>query len=170
MDIGAGFAMELGRVSRRWRTRLDERLKHTGLTRRAGSCCCSCRKQAPCHSANWRTGSASRGRHSCGCWTSSRARGLSSAARRRRPPGKADPSHRSRDAGPRRDQPHLDPIAAGTSRRHSGRRTDQDNAGPQGHRRPTGENVSWTRWLNFGRTRMPALRKSAMTRRPHRAR
>lgn len=32
MDIGAGFAMELGRVSRRWRTRLDERLKHTGLT------------------------------------------------------------------------------------------------------------------------------------------
>lgn len=32
MDIGTQFAVELGRVSRRWRTRLDERLKHTGLT------------------------------------------------------------------------------------------------------------------------------------------
>lgn len=32
MDIGAEFAVELGRVSRRWRTRLDERLKHTDLT------------------------------------------------------------------------------------------------------------------------------------------
>jgi MarR family transcriptional regulator for hemolysin len=32
MDIGAEFAIELGRVSRRWRTQLDERLKHTGLT------------------------------------------------------------------------------------------------------------------------------------------
>jgi len=31
MDVGAEFALELGRVSRRWRTRLDERLKHTGL-------------------------------------------------------------------------------------------------------------------------------------------
>jgi len=32
MDVGAGFAIELGRVSRRWRTRLDERLKHMELT------------------------------------------------------------------------------------------------------------------------------------------
>lgn len=32
MSIGAEFAMELGRVSRRWRVRLDDRLKHTGLT------------------------------------------------------------------------------------------------------------------------------------------
>lgn len=32
MDIGAEFAIELGRVSRRWRTRLDERLKHMDLT------------------------------------------------------------------------------------------------------------------------------------------
>ena len=32
MDVGAEFAVELGRVSRRWRVRLDERLKHTGLT------------------------------------------------------------------------------------------------------------------------------------------
>ncbi|TKT74399.1 MarR family transcriptional regulator [Aquamicrobium sp. LC103] len=32
MDIGTEFAVELSRVSRRWRTRLDERLKHTGLT------------------------------------------------------------------------------------------------------------------------------------------
>ncbi|MBU2146996.1 MAG: MarR family transcriptional regulator [Alphaproteobacteria bacterium] len=31
MDVGAEFALELGRVSRRWRTRLDERLKHMGL-------------------------------------------------------------------------------------------------------------------------------------------
>ncbi|MCO6389412.1 MarR family winged helix-turn-helix transcriptional regulator [Aliihoeflea sp. 40Bstr573] len=31
MSIGNGFAMELGRVSRRWRTRLDERLRNTGL-------------------------------------------------------------------------------------------------------------------------------------------
>lgn len=31
MDMGAEFAIELGRVSRRWRTRLNERLKHTGL-------------------------------------------------------------------------------------------------------------------------------------------
>lgn len=31
MDVGAQFAIELGRVSRRWRTRLDERLKHMGL-------------------------------------------------------------------------------------------------------------------------------------------
>ena len=32
MDLGEAFALELGRVSRRWRTRLDERLKVTGLT------------------------------------------------------------------------------------------------------------------------------------------
>jgi MarR family transcriptional regulator for hemolysin len=32
MDVGAEFAVELGRVSRRWRARLDKRLKHTGLT------------------------------------------------------------------------------------------------------------------------------------------
>jgi MarR family transcriptional regulator for hemolysin len=32
MDVGAEFAIELGRVSRRWRTRLDERLKHMDLT------------------------------------------------------------------------------------------------------------------------------------------
>lgn len=31
MDVGAEFAVELGRVSRRWRARLDERLKHMGL-------------------------------------------------------------------------------------------------------------------------------------------
>lgn len=31
MDVSAEFAFELGRVSRRWRTRLNERLKHTGL-------------------------------------------------------------------------------------------------------------------------------------------
>ena len=33
MDIGEEFAMELGRVSRRWRARLDERLKETGALR-----------------------------------------------------------------------------------------------------------------------------------------
>ena len=32
MDAREAFALELGRVSRRWRTRLDERLKVTGLT------------------------------------------------------------------------------------------------------------------------------------------
>lgn len=32
MDTGAEFAVELGRLSRRWRTRLDERLRQTGLT------------------------------------------------------------------------------------------------------------------------------------------
>lgn len=31
MDAGAEFALELGRVSRWWRTRLNERVKHTGL-------------------------------------------------------------------------------------------------------------------------------------------
>src|ERR687892_124796 len=32
MDLREAFALELGRVSRRWRTLLDERLKVTGLT------------------------------------------------------------------------------------------------------------------------------------------
>jgi hypothetical protein len=32
MDLREAFALELGRVSRRWRTRLDERLKVIGLT------------------------------------------------------------------------------------------------------------------------------------------
>lgn len=32
MDIGQEFAIEIGRVSRQWRKRLDERLKQTGLT------------------------------------------------------------------------------------------------------------------------------------------
>jgi MarR family transcriptional regulator, transcriptional regulator for hemolysin len=32
VDLREAFALELGRVSRRWRTRLDERLKVTGLT------------------------------------------------------------------------------------------------------------------------------------------
>ena len=32
MNVGEQFAIELGRVSRQWRKRLDERLKHTGLT------------------------------------------------------------------------------------------------------------------------------------------
>jgi MarR family transcriptional regulator for hemolysin len=32
MDVGAEFAVALGRVSRRWRVRLDERFRHTGLT------------------------------------------------------------------------------------------------------------------------------------------
>lgn len=32
MDLGVAFALELVRVSRRWRARLDERVKHTGLT------------------------------------------------------------------------------------------------------------------------------------------
>jgi len=32
MDLELELAFELGRVSRRWRTRLDERLKHTGQT------------------------------------------------------------------------------------------------------------------------------------------
>ncbi|MBN9069967.1 MAG: MarR family transcriptional regulator [Rhizobiales bacterium] len=32
MDVGAQFALELGRAHRRWRARLDERLRHTGLT------------------------------------------------------------------------------------------------------------------------------------------
>lgn len=32
MDLREAFALELGRVSRRWRTRLNERLKVTGLT------------------------------------------------------------------------------------------------------------------------------------------
>ena len=31
MDAGAEFALELGRVSRRWRTRLNERVKHLEL-------------------------------------------------------------------------------------------------------------------------------------------
>ena len=31
MDVGAEFAVELGRVSRRWRTRMNERVKHMGL-------------------------------------------------------------------------------------------------------------------------------------------
>ena len=48
MDQGEAVALELGRVSRRWRTRLDERLRVTGLTQarwsallhllRGGSC------------------------------------------------------------------------------------------------------------------------------------
>jgi MarR family transcriptional regulator, transcriptional regulator for hemolysin len=32
VDVGAEFAVALGRVSRRWRVRLDERFRHTGLT------------------------------------------------------------------------------------------------------------------------------------------
>ena len=32
MDVAAEFTVALGRVSRRWRVRLDERFKHTGLT------------------------------------------------------------------------------------------------------------------------------------------
>ena len=32
MDIGEQFAIELGRVGRHWRKRLDERLKHADLT------------------------------------------------------------------------------------------------------------------------------------------
>ena len=32
MDAGEQFALELGRVNRQWRKRLDERLRHTGLT------------------------------------------------------------------------------------------------------------------------------------------
>lgn len=32
MNVGEQFALELGRVNRQWRKRLDERLKHTGLT------------------------------------------------------------------------------------------------------------------------------------------
>lgn len=32
MNVGEQFAIELGRVSRQWRKRLDERLKQTGLT------------------------------------------------------------------------------------------------------------------------------------------
>jgi len=32
MDDRTAFPIELGRVTRRWRARLDERLKHTGLT------------------------------------------------------------------------------------------------------------------------------------------
>jgi MarR family transcriptional regulator for hemolysin len=32
MDLRESFALELGRLSRRWRKRLDERLKVTGLT------------------------------------------------------------------------------------------------------------------------------------------
>ena len=32
MESGTEFAADLGRVSRRWRMRLNERLKHTGLT------------------------------------------------------------------------------------------------------------------------------------------
>ena len=31
MDMGAEFALELGRVSRRWRTRLNERVRHLEL-------------------------------------------------------------------------------------------------------------------------------------------
>lgn len=31
MNVGEQFAIELGRVGRQWRKRLDERLKHTGL-------------------------------------------------------------------------------------------------------------------------------------------
>ena len=32
MDVGEQFALELGRVNRQWRKRLEERLKDTGLT------------------------------------------------------------------------------------------------------------------------------------------
>jgi len=32
MNVGEQFAIEIGRVSRQWRKRLDERLKQTGLT------------------------------------------------------------------------------------------------------------------------------------------
>lgn len=32
MNVGEQFALELGRVNRQWRKRLDERLKHTSLT------------------------------------------------------------------------------------------------------------------------------------------
>ena len=32
MNATSEFAITLGKVSRRWRTRLDERLRHTGLT------------------------------------------------------------------------------------------------------------------------------------------
>jgi len=32
MDIREAFAQEIARISRRWRARLDERLRHTGLT------------------------------------------------------------------------------------------------------------------------------------------
>lgn len=32
MDIGEDFAIELGRISRRWRVRLDERVRGLGLT------------------------------------------------------------------------------------------------------------------------------------------
>ena len=32
MDVGQEIAIEIGRVSRQWRSRLDERLRHTGLT------------------------------------------------------------------------------------------------------------------------------------------
>lgn len=32
MDVGEQFAIELGRVHRQWRKRLDERLRQTGLT------------------------------------------------------------------------------------------------------------------------------------------
>ena len=32
MNVGEQFAIELGRVNRQWRKRLDERLKESGLT------------------------------------------------------------------------------------------------------------------------------------------
>lgn len=47
MDAEAEFALELGRVSRRWRARLDERLKHTGLTQSRWSVLLSLSKSGP---------------------------------------------------------------------------------------------------------------------------
>lgn len=47
MDIGAEFAMEIGRVSRRWRTRLDERLKHMDLNQARWTVLLQLSKQGP---------------------------------------------------------------------------------------------------------------------------
>jgi MarR family transcriptional regulator for hemolysin len=48
MDLREAFALELGRVSRRWRTRLDERLKVTGLTQARWSTLLHLYRGGPC--------------------------------------------------------------------------------------------------------------------------
>ncbi len=48
MDLPEAFALELGRVSRRWRTRLDERLNVTGLTQARWRTLLHLSRGAPC--------------------------------------------------------------------------------------------------------------------------
>jgi MarR family transcriptional regulator for hemolysin len=48
MDLREAFALELGRVSHRWRKRLDERLKFTGLTQARWSTLLHLARGGPC--------------------------------------------------------------------------------------------------------------------------